>query len=165
MRMWLSCALRSMGTVCAGHTHTHTQAQGFEDCSARKVGGKAAFHAADCGVGTGPCVLVDKQKFPSGLKALVDKGHALGLTVSWYGNACACDSENHYNSTTQPTVAGAMAGTVADTVAYGFDGLKLDSCSQFNNMSEWARLLNATGKPVLLENCHQGALLTCMPCV
>ena len=26
-------------------------------------------------------------------------------------------------------------------------------------MSEWARLLNATGQPVLLENCHQGGLV------
>merc|ERR1711957_581326 len=33
---------------------------------------------------------------------------------------------------------------------------KLDSCSQFHNLTWWAELLNATGSAVLLENCHQG---------
>ena len=126
---------------------------GFEDCSVRQVGGKPAFHAPD------GSVLVDRGKFPSGLASLVAKGHDLGLTVSWYGNACACNSENSYTDKTSPTIAQAMAGTVNDTVKYKFDGLKLDSCSQFNNMSEWARLLNATGHTVLLENCHQGGLV------
>ena len=27
---------------------------------------------------------------------------------------------------------------------------------QFNNLSWWNQLINETGKPVLLENCHQG---------
>ena len=77
---------------------------GFEDCSARKVGGKPAFHDAE------GRPLVDKEKFPSGLEALVAEGHRLNLTVSWYGNACACDSENSYTSKTEPTVAEAYAG-------------------------------------------------------
>ena len=34
----------------------------------------------------------------------------------------------------------------------GFDGLKLDSCSQFNNLTRWAALLNATGREILIEN-------------
>ena len=126
---------------------------GFEDCRARKVGGKPAFHSPD------GHVLIDKQKFPSGLKAMVNYGHRKNLTVSWYGNACACSSENSYSNTTRPTVAQAIAGTVADTVAYGFDGLKLDSCSQFNNMTLWAEQINRTGHQVLLENCHQGGLV------
>lgn len=122
---------------------------GFEDCGARKVGGRAAFHGPD------GHVLVDKHKFPSGLGALVEYGHDKGLTVSWYGNACACDSENAYTDTTSPTIRQAIAGTVADTAAYKFDGLKLDSCSQFNNMTLWAEEINKTGRAVLLENCHQ----------
>ena len=60
------------------------------------------------------------------MAALVEKGHALGLTVGWYGNACACSSENAYSSSSSPTIDMAIKGTVADTVAYGFDGLKLD---------------------------------------
>jgi hypothetical protein len=126
---------------------------GFEDCGARTVGGKPAFHDP-----TGR-PLVDGQKFPSGLANLVKYGHARNLTVSWYGNACACKSENSYTENTQPTIAQAVAGTVAATVDYGFDGLKLDSCSQFNNMTLWAMEINATGKKILLENCHQGGLV------
>lgn len=30
----------------------------------------------------------------------------------------------------------------------------VDGCSQFHNTSLWASLLNATGRPVLVENCH-----------
>ena len=119
---------------------------GFEDCSARKVGGRPAFHSPD------GRVLVDKHKFASGLGAMVEYGHKKGLTVSWYGNACACSSENAYSDTTEPTIAQAIAGTVADTVKYKFDGLKLDSCSQFNNMTLWAAELNKTGHPVLLPH-------------
>ena len=31
--------------------------------------------------------------------------------------------------------------------------------SQFNNMTLWAQELNATGRAILLENCHQGGLV------
>eukprot|EP00947_MAST-08B_sp_MAST-8B-sp1_P003133 g3133.t1 len=126
---------------------------GFEDCGTRKVGGKPAFHDVD------GRPLVDRSKFPSGLKALVEYGHARNLTVSWYSNACACQSENSYTNETQPTIAQAIAGTVSATVEYGFDGLKLDSCSQFNNMTQWAEELNKTGHSCLLENCHQGGMV------
>ena len=34
--------------------------------------------------------------------------------------------------------------------------LRFDSCSQFHNLTRWALLLNATGRKVLIENCHQG---------
>ena len=124
---------------------------GFEDCNARKVGGLPAFHGEDGDV------LVDKAKFPSSLKSLVDFGHGLNLTVSWYGNDCACHSENSYVGA--DVIDTMVQGTVNATIAYGFDGLKLDSCSQFNNMSRWSELLNLTGKSVILENCHQGGLV------
>jgi hypothetical protein len=127
---------------------------GFEDCHAHKVGGKPSFHDPTTGR-----PVVDAKKFPSGLAKLVKYGHDRNITVSWYGNACACKSENSYTTTTKPTIAQAIAGTVAATVDYGFDGLKLDSCSQFNNMTLWAEEVNATGHKVLLENCHQGGLV------
>lgn len=46
-------------------------------------------------------------------------GHARNLTVSWYGNACACRSENSYTNATSPTIDMAIKGTVAATVEYG----------------------------------------------
>ena len=127
---------------------------GFEDCNARKVGGLPAFHDENGDV------IVDSDKFPpaaGGLASLVDLGHSLNLTVSWYGNACACRSENSYVGA--DTIDRMVRGTVNATRAYGFDGLKLDSCSQFNNMSRWSELLAATGKRIVLENCHQGGLV------
>ena len=52
------------------------------------------------------------------------------------------------------------AGNVAAFVKYGFDSLKIDSCSQFNDMDKWQALLNASApRPVPLENCHQGGLV------
>jgi hypothetical protein len=126
---------------------------GFEDCTSRTVGGKPAFHDAN------GRPLIDRGKFPSGLGALVKHGHSRNLSVSWYGNACACKKENSYTAHTQPTIAQAIAGTVAATVEYGFDGLKLDSCSMFNNMTLWSKLINASGGRVLIENCHQGGIV------
>lgn len=59
---------------------------GFEDCGARKVGGKPAFHDE-----TGR-PLVDGKKFPAGLANLVDYGHSKNLTVSWYVFSSTCFS-------------------------------------------------------------------------
>jgi hypothetical protein len=36
------------------------------------------------------------------------------------------------------------------------DGVKLDGCGAFRNLSVWAELLNKTGRPVLIEDCHWG---------
>ena len=63
------------------------------------------------------------------MEKLTSYGHSKGLTVSWYGNACACSSENSYTNTTSPTIAQVVAGTVAATAKFKFDGLKLDSCT------------------------------------
>ena len=34
--------------------------------------------------------------------------------------------------------------------------MKLDGCGQFRNLTWWYQLINATGKPILIENCHWG---------
>ena len=39
-----------------------------------------------------------------------------------------------------------MERSAAAVAEFNFDGLKLDSCSQFNNLTWWASLLNATGR-------------------
>ena len=67
-------------------------------------------------------------------------------------NNCGCD-ENQFEGEMIATI---MKGSVKAVADMGWDGLKLDSCSQFNNLSWWNQLINETGKPVLLENCHQG---------
>ena len=36
----------------------------------------------------------------------------------------------------------------------GFDTVKIDQCGSAMNMSLWAALINATGRAMMLENCH-----------
>lgn len=81
----------------------------------------------------------------------------MGLTTNWYANNCACGPGANMSNA---SMAGTIIHKIVDDVIHlGFDGIKIGSCSQWNNMTLWAELLNATGKPILLENCHQGALV------
>lgn len=84
---------------------------------------------------------------------MVDKAKSLGLSPGWYLNNCGCN-EHQFEGEMVTTI---MQGSVKALVDMGWEGLKLDSCSQFNNLSWWNALINQTSKaPVLLENCHQG---------
>ena len=69
-----------------------------------------------------------------------------------YMNNCIC-SEHEFKGDMATTV---MEGSVAALRKFNFDGLKLDSCSQFNDPTWWNSLINKTGPSVLVENCHQG---------
>lgn len=86
-------------------------------------------------------------------KAMVAEAHALGLLPGWYLNNCGC-AENQLDAEMADKV---MRGSVRMLAAQGWDGVKFDSCSQMHNLTRWEELLNATGRPVLVENCHQGA--------
>ena len=35
----------------------------------------------------------------------------------------------------------------------GFDGIKIDGCGPANNMSLWGSLLNASDRPLMIEDC------------
>jgi hypothetical protein len=85
--------------------------------------------------------------------AMVAKAHTLGLRPGWYLNNCGC-AENHFDAEMTDRV---MRGSVRMLAEQGWDGVKFDSCSMFHNLTRWAELINATGRPVLIENCHQGA--------
>ena len=96
--------------------------------------------------------LVNTKTFPS-MKGMVEHGHSLGLKVGWYANNCICREDHFTNSS---YIANHMQQTVKAIVGAGFDGVKLDSCGQFNNLTWWGQLLNETGRSVMIENCHQG---------
>eukprot|EP01060_Flectonema_neradi_P038223 TRINITY_DN796_c1_g1_i1.p1 TRINITY_DN796_c1_g1~~TRINITY_DN796_c1_g1_i1.p1 ORF type:complete len:408 (+),score=110.35 TRINITY_DN796_c1_g1_i1:65-1288(+) len=96
--------------------------------------------------------IVNTKRFPS-MKAMVDHGHSLNLKVGWYANNCIC-KEDMFNSSDY--IALHMKNSVKAIVDAGFDGVKLDSCGQFKNLTWWGQLLNETGRPVMIENCHQG---------
>ena len=42
------------------------------------------------------------------------------------------------------------------TLDYGFDSIKLDGCGAQRDLDLYASLFNATGKAILIENCHWG---------
>ncbi len=65
-----------------------------------------------------------------------------------YGNNCIC--HDHCNDTS------CYVGDVDATLDYGFDSIKLDACGMEDDLTLYADLFNATGKSILIENCHQG---------
>jgi alpha-galactosidase len=101
--------------------------------------------------------IINTVTFPN-MSAMTNYGHELGLRVGWYMNNCIC-GEHQYTDTSKPSIAEVMEQSAAAVAGYGFDGVKLDGCSQFRNLTWWSRLLNATGRPILIENCHWGGTI------
>ena len=40
------------------------------------------------------------------------------------------------------------------TIEFGFDSVKFDGCSEFQNMTKWMASFAAASYPILAENCH-----------
>lgn len=68
--------------------------------------------------------------------------------MGFYLNGCACGERAEHRINYE--------GDVNFTYELGFDGVKIDSCGAQRNMTLYAELFNATGRPILIENCHQG---------
>ncbi len=64
------------------------------------------------------------------------------------GNNCICSDHC--------TDISCYKGDVAALVQYGFDAVKLDGCGKEYDLDQWSSLINATGRPVVIENCHWG---------
>jgi alpha-galactosidase len=45
---------------------------------------------------------------------------------------------------------------VTATIEFGFDSIKLDGCGAERDLDMYAALFNASGKSILIENCHWG---------
>jgi len=88
--------------------------------------------------------VVNTTRFPD-LKAFSDSVHAMGLKSGWYQNNCWCGERGK-----QPAH---VKQDVNATVAFLFDGLKVDGCGPAHNITEWAEALAASGRDVVLENC------------
>jgi len=65
-------------------------------------------------------------------------------------NNCICKERGLL----QPDWAPQMHGDVNALVAAGWDAVKIDSCGPSHDLVEWEALLNATGKAIQIENCH-----------
>eukprot|EP01064_Diplonema_japonicum_P031122 TRINITY_DN546_c5_g1_i1.p1 TRINITY_DN546_c5_g1~~TRINITY_DN546_c5_g1_i1.p1 ORF type:complete len:454 (+),score=117.55 TRINITY_DN546_c5_g1_i1:70-1362(+) len=96
--------------------------------------------------------IINLKTFPD-MKAMTSHGHSLGLKVGWYMNNCICRETTFTNDT---YIALHMEASAAAVANFEFDGVKLDGCGQFMNLTWWGALLNATGRPIMIENCHWG---------
>ena len=85
--------------------------------------------------------------------------HSLSRSLSRadFGNyQCRDGAVNHSDPSPVDWVK-LVAGSVKAIADYGFDSVKLDSGFPVgSNLTLWAELLNKTGRPVMVENCHQG---------
>jgi hypothetical protein len=99
--------------------------------------------------------ILNTSNFPD-VKAMVAKAHGLNLTAGWYTNnfqEAGCESGW---SKTPELHALHMSGEAGWMAEMGFDEVKVDSGGAFNDMTEWQRVLNSTGREIAVENCHQG---------
>jgi len=94
--------------------------------------------------------VVNHARFPDFI-AMTDYAHSLGLTAGWYGNNCICSDHCVDSSCYQ--------GDVDAVMDYGFDSIKLDGCGGERDLTQYAALFNATGKSILIENCHWGGTI------
>ena len=89
--------------------------------------------------------------FPD-MKGLVDYGHKKGLKMGWYFNGCGCIEKKMPASGWDIN----YEGDIRALAAMGWDGVKFDGCGRMCNMTEYAELMNKTGKAFEIENCHWG---------
>lgn len=129
--------------VDLGYNHAGID-DGWQDCGSGP--NASGFHNAS------GFPIVDRLKFPD-MQALTKLARSLNVTPGWYGNNCHCAD---HSPVCRGDTPGCYSGDVTATVAYGFAGFKVDGCGSQKNFSRYAPLFNATGKPVLLENCHNG---------
>lgn len=116
----------------------------WQNCSSRGTEGYT-YHDPVTGA---PIVRLDT--FPN-MKTMTDYAHSLGLTAGWYGNNCIC--KDHC------ATGDCYSADAAATVAYGFDSTKLDGCGAELDLQQWWDLFAASGKDIMVENCHWGGTL------
>lgn len=80
--------------------------------------------------------------------------------MGWYGNNCGCNEHQNVPSW-GPSPSGDPSkhdgihhyqGDIQATIDFGFDGIKLDGCGEFRNLTYFAELMNATGRAILVED-------------
>jgi alpha-galactosidase len=113
------------------------------------AGGTLSYHDAS------GAPVVNADRFPD-FNAMTDHAHALGLKAGWYGNNCICSDGNTVDDKF-------YAGDVDALIGFGFDSYKLDGCGAQLDMDKWDELINASGKPIMVENCHWGSAVPYEP--
>lgn len=106
--------------------------------------------------------IVNKTKFPD-MKAMVEDAHSHGVMMGFYLNQDMDPAWHQCKSEGEITGAAANTGNYAsykndieDMIALGFDGVKFDAGGGNDDMNRWAKQLNQSGRPVMIENCNNG---------
>ena len=116
---------------------------GWADCARGRKGDKG-FHNPDLSL------RINRKLFPD-MRQMVNYGHLHGMRMGWYLNLCLCLELG--GGAADAEIVRADVRALTD---FGYDGVKLDHCSRFNDIALWSREINATGRSVLVENCHWG---------
>jgi alpha-galactosidase len=100
-------------------------------------------------------IVVDAERFPSGMKALADYVHAKGLAFGIYSDAGRKTCQG------RPGSFGHEARDAAQYAAWGVDYLKYDWCNAEGidaraAYSVMRRALDATGRPIVFSMCEWG---------
>ena len=91
--------------------------------------------------------LINLTRFPD-MKKMNTQAHAKGVKMGWYQNNCGCSEAEQFGS-----IGGHVKQDALATAELLFDSIKVDGCGPSQNISEWTAELNATGRPILLEDC------------
>ena len=92
----------------------------------------------------------------------MDYGHSKQVQMGFYLNQDL--DPGYHRCKSEGAIPGAAANTgnphyrqdAEDTAKLGFDGVKFDAGGGNDNMTLWAEAINATGRPMMLENCNNG---------
>lgn len=68
--------------------------------------------------------------------------------MGWYANNCGCSEAAQFGS-----VGGHVRQDAQAAAELLFDSIKVDGCGPSQNITVWTAELNATGRPILLEDC------------
>eukprot|EP00041_Stephanoeca_diplocostata_P026304 m.706433 g.706433 ORF g.706433 m.706433 type:complete len:827 (+) comp22932_c0_seq5:8-2488(+) len=129
-----------------GYTHVGLD-DGYQACG---TGVNGSFHDAQ---GT---PLMNISRFPN-ITAMVERAHALDMEAGFYVNNYICGEHGSWTTPAEQDIH--MRGTTAFIADNQFDLVKIDSGGHFNDMEWWYTLLNASGRSVLISNCHQGHII------
>eukprot|EP00039_Didymoeca_costata_P002752 m.62306 g.62306 ORF g.62306 m.62306 type:complete len:741 (+) comp11502_c0_seq2:165-2387(+) len=101
--------------------------------------------------------IFNATRFPN-VSNMVSNANAFGLHAGFYVNNYICAESMPYGGAGGATYMKNMKGTVSFVKDVGFDYLKIDSGSVYNDLNLWSMLLADAGieDNVVVENCHQG---------
>jgi len=91
--------------------------------------------------------LINLTRFPDML-AMNREAHSKNVKMGWYQNNCGCNEAPQFSN-----IGGHVAQDAQMTADLEFDSIKVDGCGPSQNITAWTEQLNATGRPILLEDC------------